>query len=129
MWKMTDLAGDIKTVTVMLFGRCHHSHYKMPTNKVVGILNAKVMDDKRSGSGGGKEVTLSVDHPDKVMELGDSVDAGKCQARKQDGSGCTNLVNLASCEYCQHHVKKAYRFDILSVFTPNRFISKNIPGL
>lgn len=46
------------------------------------------------------------------MELGDSIDAGKCAAKKQDGSGCTNLVNLASCEYCAFHVKKAYKVQI-----------------
>jgi minichromosome maintenance protein 10 len=106
LWKMTDLqGGEIRSVTVFLFGAAHTRHYKIPLNKVVGILNAKVMDD-RSGKG---ELSLSVDHPDKVLEIGDSLDAGKCKAQKQDGSGCTNLVNLASCEYCSFHVKKAYK--------------------
>ena len=27
------------------------------------------------------------------MELGDSVDVSRCQAKKNDGSGCTNLVS------------------------------------
>ncbi len=111
MWKMTDLqGGDIRSVTVFLFGNANARHYKMPLNKVVGLLNAKVrfrkayyhaesppstiikfqvMDD-RSGKG---EVNLSVDHPDKILEIGDSIDAGKCKAQKQDGSGCTNLVS------------------------------------
>ena len=77
----------------------------MPVNKVVGLLNAKIMED-RSGKG---EVSLSVDHPDKIMEMGDSVDCGKCKAKKADGGNCTNLVNLNSCEYCVYHVKKAYK--------------------
>ena len=49
----------------------------------------KVMED-RSGKG---EVNLSVDHPDKILELGDSIDIGKCKETKKDGSGCTNLVS------------------------------------
>ena len=47
------------------------------------------MED-RSGKG---EVNLSVDHPDKILELGDSIDIGKCKETKKDGSGCTNLVS------------------------------------
>ena len=55
------------------------------------------------------ELSLSVDHPDKIMEMGDSIDVSKCKARKADGSNCTNLVNSNSCEYCAFHVKKAYK--------------------
>ena len=33
-----------------------------------------------------------MDHPDKILELGDSIDIGKCKETKKDGSGCTNLV-------------------------------------
>ena len=47
------------------------------------------MED-RSGKG---EVSISVDHPDKILELGDSIDIGKCKEQKKDGSGCTNLVS------------------------------------
>lgn len=130
MWKMTDLVGDIKTITVMLFGKSHNLHYRMPINKVVGILNAKIMDD-RNGSG---TITLSVDHPDKVLEIGDSVDVGKCEAKKKDGTGCTNLVNRSSCEYCTYHVKKAYkavsskRGDIQSSFSGNVGVRARIMG-
>ena len=42
IWKMTDLQGDIKQISVMLFGRAHTVHYKMPLNKVIGLLNPKV---------------------------------------------------------------------------------------
>ena len=34
--------GDIASVTVFFFGAAHTRHYKIPLNKVVGILNAKV---------------------------------------------------------------------------------------
>ena len=45
--KLSDLqtaggGGDIASVTVFLFGAAHTRHYKIPLNKVVGILNAKV---------------------------------------------------------------------------------------
>jgi len=53
------------------------------------------MDGKSSGGSGGSsknEVSVSVDHPDKIMEMGDSLDVSRCQAKKNDGSGCTNLV-------------------------------------
>ena len=35
--------GDITSVTVFFFGAAHTRHYKIPLNKVVGILNAKVL--------------------------------------------------------------------------------------
>ena len=69
IWKMTDLLGDIITVTVLLFGRANAKHYSMPINKVVGLLNPKVLED-RTGKG---ELSISVDHPDKIMEMGDSI--------------------------------------------------------
>ena len=47
IWKLTDLQGDIKQVSVLLFGRAHAVHYKMPMNKVVGILNPKVTKKTR----------------------------------------------------------------------------------
>lgn len=104
-WSITDLIGDIQTVSVMLFGKAQAKYYSMPQNRVVGILNPKILED-RSGKG---EISLSVDNPDKILEMGESVDVGKCAARKNDGTGCTNLVNINSCEYCTFHVKKAYK--------------------
>lgn len=93
----------------------------MPQKKVIGLLNPKILED-RSGKG---ELSFSIDHPDKIMEMGDSVDCGTCQAKKADGSGCTNLVNKNSCEYCTFHVKRAYqsisskRGDLQSAFSGN----------
>ena len=104
-WGITDLVGEIQTVSVMLFGKAQAKFYSMPQNRVVGILNPKLLED-RSGKG---EVSLSVDNPDKILEMGESVDLGKCAAKKNDGTGCTNLVNINSCEYCTFHVKKAYK--------------------
>lgn len=148
------MQGDIKQVSVLLFGRAHAVHYKMPMNKVVGILNPKVKIDNLlvnyyvvpmnnvlfrlnqvlEDRAGKREVSLSVDHPDKVMEIGDSLDAGKCAFKKSDGSGCQNLVNLAGCEYCTFHVKKAYkavsskRGDLQSSFSGNGDVRARLMG-
>ena len=77
----------------------------MPVNKVIGLLNPKIMED-RNGKG---EISLSVDHPDKIMEMGDAIDCGKCGAKRErgKGSGCTNIVNTNSGEFCTFHVQKA----------------------
>jgi len=40
------------------------------------------------------QINLSVDHPDKILEMGNSLDVSRCQAKKNDGSGCTNLVRF-----------------------------------
>ena len=104
-WNMTDLVGDIQIISVMLFGKAQAKYYSMPQNRVVGLLNAKVLDD-RSGKG---DISLSIDHPDKILEMGESVDIGKCAAKKADGTGCTKLVNINACDYCEFHVKKAYK--------------------
>ena len=106
-WQMTDLVGDIQTVRVLLFGKANAKHYSMPVNKVIGLLNPKIMGD-RNGKG---EIYLSVDHPDKIMEMGDAIDCGKCGAKRADGkgSGCTNIVNTNTCEFCTFHVQKAYK--------------------
>ncbi len=86
-------------------------------NRVVGILNPKVMDN-RNGSGGSSknEVSFSIDHPDKIIELGDSVDVSRCQAKKNDGSGCTNLVKICK----KHHV--TFKFFANFEFVLNFFI-------
>ena len=104
-WQMTDLVGDIQTVRVLLFGKANAKHYSMPVNKVIGLLNPKILED-RNGKG---EISLSVDHPDKIMEMGDAIDCGKCGAKRADGSGCTNVVNTNTCEFCTFHVQKAYK--------------------
>ena len=94
-WKMTDMKGEsIVTVTLFLFGKAHKEHWKMPLNRVVGLLNAKIMDDK----GGKGDLIISIDHPDKLMELGESVDLGSCDMVKQSGQKCTNIVNRAHGE-------------------------------
>ena len=106
IWKMTDLKGDIATVSLFLFGKAHKEHWKMPLNKVIGILNPKLMDGKE---GKKNDVTISIDHPDKLMEIGESVDLSTCDFVKPSGQRCTNVVNKALCNYCVYHLKSAYK--------------------
>ena len=109
VWKLTDLRGNCAPVSLFLFGRAHKDHWKIPLHKVVGILNPKALEDKAGGGGGKEGLTLSIDHPDKLLELGDSADIGKCAHRKADGVGCSQVVNLSECSYCVFHVKAAYK--------------------
>ena len=90
----------------LIYFRAHKEHWKLPLHKVVGILNPKALEEKNGSKDG---LTLSVDHPDALLELGDSADIGKCAQRKADGSGCQQIVNLSDCQYCVHHVRQAYK--------------------
>ena len=125
IWKMSDLqgSGDFQTASVLLFGKAHTKHYPMPLNKVVGILNPKVLED-RSGKG---DVSLSVDNPEKVLELGDSVDVGKCQGKRQDGTGCTALVNKHQVHY--KHTDFHYMIDSIENFPSLSFRSSIAPTM
>lgn len=108
IWKLTDLKGEIKTVSLFLFGRAHKDLWKTSIYKVVGILNPKILEDRVDGKGKG-ELSLSIDQGDRLLEMGDSVDIAKCAHLKPDGTNCTNIVNKSVCEYCVFHVKKAYK--------------------
>ena len=94
IWKMTDLRGrgEMNTVSLFLFGKAHKKHWSLPLNKVVGILNPRHFEDKGQKKAG--DVSLSIDHPDKLLELGDSVDLAKCAHKKPAGGNCTNVVKI-----------------------------------
>lgn len=82
------------------------------------------------------QLCLTVDHPQKVLIVGEAMDFGTCKAKKKNGDSCTQLVNLVSlhvqtscftavihsqpihyyclllqyeCQYCQYHVKAQYK--------------------
>lgn len=42
------------------------------------------------------QLCLTVDHPQKVLMLGEAMDFGTCKAKKKNGDSCTQLVNLVS---------------------------------
>lgn len=82
------------------------------------------------------QLSLTVDHPQKVLIMGEAMDFGTCKAKKKNGDSCTQLVNLVrlhvqtssfselfhdqqmydsclvlqyECQYCQYHVKAQYK--------------------
>lgn len=43
------------------------------------------------------QVSLTVDHPQKVLLMGDAQDFGTCKAAKKNGEPCSQIVNLVGC--------------------------------
>ncbi|XP_039334930.2 protein MCM10 homolog isoform X1 [Saimiri boliviensis] len=126
IWKLNDLRDLTQCVSVFLFGEVHKALWKTEQGTVVGILNANPMKPKD----GSEEVCLSIDHPQKVLIMGEALDLGTCKARKKNGEPCTQTVNLRDCEYCQYHVQAQYkklsakRADLQSTFSGGRIPKK-----
>ncbi|MCI4389109.1 hypothetical protein PGIGA_G00093960 [Pangasianodon gigas] len=105
IWKLNDLHNLDVNVSLFLFGTVHADLWKTDTGTVMGILNPNQMKNKDGSS----ELCLTVDHPQKVLMLGEAMDFGTCKAKKKNGDSCTQLVNLYECQYCQYHVKAQYK--------------------
>lgn len=104
IWSISDLRGEIKTVSVFLFRSAHKELWKNSVGTVIGILNPKVMERKDDKI----EAALSVDNHQLVMILGQSKDLGKCRAKKNNGEPCEALINKTDCDVCIFHMKKEY---------------------
>lgn len=104
IWSISDLKGEVKTVTVFLFRTAHKDLWKTNVGTVIGILNPKVMERKDDKI----EAALSVDNSQKVMILGQSKDLGNCKAKKNNGEVCGAIVNKTDCDFCIFHMKKEY---------------------
>ncbi|XP_055638693.1 protein MCM10 homolog [Toxorhynchites rutilus septentrionalis] len=105
IWRLSDLHGEIKVVSLFLFSQAYKDLWKTAEGMVICILNPNVFernDDRNS------EATLSIDKSAKVMILGQSRDMGTCRSKKKNGEKCTAFVNLEKCEYCVYHVKQEY---------------------
>ncbi|XP_072327095.1 protein MCM10 homolog [Scyliorhinus torazame] len=129
IWHLSDLRSSNLNLSLFLFGNVHKEHWKTETRTVIGLLNANPMKPKD----GSDEVCLSVDHPQKILIMGEALDMGTCRARKKNGDPCTQIVNLMDCEYCEYHVKAQYkklsakRADLQSSFSgraPNKVHGK-----
>ncbi|XP_041057916.1 protein MCM10 homolog isoform X1 [Carcharodon carcharias] len=129
IWHLSDLRSSNLNLSLFLFGNVHKEHWKTETGTVIGLLNANPMKS-RDGS---DEVCLSVDHPQKILIMGEALDMGTCRARKKNGDPCTQIINLMDCEYCEYHVKAQYkklsakRADLQSSFSgraPNKMQGK-----
>uniref|UniRef100_A0A6J0TYM1 Protein MCM10 homolog n=1 Tax=Pogona vitticeps TaxID=103695 RepID=A0A6J0TYM1_9SAUR len=132
IWHLNDLRDFSRCVSLFLFGEVHKDHWKTDQGMVIGLLNANLMKPKD----GSDEVCLSVDHPQKILLLGEAMDLGICRAKKKNGEPCTQMVNLNECEFCQYHVQSQYRrlsskrADLQSTFSgtraPKRTAKKNL---
>ncbi|KAM5337268.1 protein MCM10 homolog isoform 1-T2 [Glossophaga mutica] len=132
IWRLNDLRDLTRYVSLFLFGEVHKELWKTEQGTVIGLLNANPMRPKD----GSEEVCLSIDHPQKVLIMGEALDLGTCKAKKKNGEPCTQTVNLKDCEYCQYHVQAQYkklsakRADLQSTFSggriPKKFARKGI---
>uniref|UniRef100_A0A8C4JY80 Protein MCM10 homolog n=1 Tax=Dromaius novaehollandiae TaxID=8790 RepID=A0A8C4JY80_DRONO len=126
IWRLNDLRDLNQCVSLFLFGDVHKEHWKTDQGTVIGLLNANFMKPKE----GSDEVCLSVDHPQKILLMGEALDMGTCKARKKNGDPCAQIVNLNDCEYCQYHVQSQYkklsskRADLQSTFSGGRVPKK-----
>ncbi|XP_041709514.1 protein MCM10 homolog isoform X2 [Coregonus clupeaformis] len=105
IWKLSDLHDLEVYVSLFLFGDVHKEHWKTEPGTVMGILNPNPMKAKDGYDG----VSLSVDHHQKVLLMGEAQDYGTCKAAKKNGDPCSQIVNLYECQYCQYHVKAQYK--------------------
>nr|XP_033470843.1 protein MCM10 homolog [Epinephelus lanceolatus] len=105
IWKLNDLHNLEVFVSLLLFGEVHKEHWKTEPGTVIGLLNPNPMKQKDGYDG----VSLTVDHPQKVLLMGEAQDYGTCKAMKKNGDPCSQMVNLYECQYCQYHVKAQYK--------------------
>lgn len=104
-WKLSDLRGEIKTISIFLFREAHKSLWKTAEGMCLAVLNPTVFERK---AGSSDVACLSIDTSQKVMILGQSKDLGTCRATKKNGDKCTSVVNITDCDYCVFHVKQEY---------------------
>lgn len=104
IWRLSDLKGEIKTVSLFLFKSAYKELWKTPQGMIIAILNPSVFSRKDTNG----ESSLSIDSAQRVMILGRSKDYGVCKSKKKNGEPCTAVVNLAVCEFCVYHVKQEY---------------------
>ncbi|KAM3587519.1 uncharacterized protein V6R79_007873 [Siganus canaliculatus] len=105
IWKLNDLRNLEVFVSLLLFGDVHKEHWKTEPGTVIGLLNPNPMKQKDGYDG----VSLTVDHPQKVLLMGEAQDYGTCKAAKKNGDPCSQIVNLYECQFCQYHVKAQYK--------------------
>ncbi|XP_055309526.1 protein MCM10 homolog [Sitodiplosis mosellana] len=104
IWRLSDLKGDMKTVSLFLFKSAYKELWKTGLGMIVAVLNPSVFSRKDNNG----ESSLSIDSAQRVMILGRSKDYGICKSKKKNGEPCTAVVNLGICEFCVYHVKQEY---------------------
>lgn len=105
IWKLSDLKGDMKQISLFLFKNAYKELWKTSQGTAVAVLNPSLFSRKDGRSG---DISLTIDNAQKVMILGRSKDLGTCKSKKKNGEPCTAVVNVSICEYCVYHVKQEY---------------------
>lgn len=105
IWRLSDLKGEIKTVSLFLFKGAHKELWKTSQGMCIAVLNPTIFE-KRAES---KDVAcLSIDTVKKVMVLGQSKDLGSCKSLKRNGEVCNAIINLSECDTCIFHIKQEF---------------------
>ncbi|XP_005184561.1 protein MCM10 homolog [Musca domestica] len=105
IWRLSDLRGEIKTVSLFLFGSAYKDLWKTAQGTCLAVLNPTVFEKRSENT---DVACLSIDTAAKVMILGQSKDLGACKAVKRNGEICNALVNLSECDTCVFHVKQEF---------------------
>ncbi|TPX35316.1 hypothetical protein SmJEL517_g02319 [Synchytrium microbalum] len=102
--KMTDLtpfdASRLGTITVFLFEKSFERHWKEVVGSVVALLNPKLVPPNDTNH----SYALEIDHPDKFLKIGMSMDFALCRHET-----CKGIINKEAGEYCEFHAIKAYK--------------------
>ncbi|RUS21282.1 hypothetical protein BC937DRAFT_93107 [Endogone sp. FLAS-F59071] len=102
--KLTDLKDT--TVNLFLFRDVWKAWWKKLTNgMVVAILNPKILKPTEVNG----LLGIELDHADKLLHIGTSLDLANCQAIKRDGQRCTAFIDRRAGDYCEFHVVVAYK--------------------
>ncbi|XP_067625820.1 protein MCM10 homolog isoform X2 [Eurosta solidaginis] len=105
IWKLSDLRGDLKTLSLLLFQNAHDELWKTSLGTCIAVLKPCFMEKKSSGD----IASLSINSAKKVLLLGKSKDMGVCKAKKNNGERCKNFVNISECDFCSYHVQREYK--------------------
>ncbi|KAH7727539.1 protein MCM10 [Aphelenchoides avenae] len=101
IWRISDLINTQQVATkVLLFGDCLKQHWKLQVGMVIAVSHAQFGD-----SNDNKGVTLKLMKPGQVIEIGFTPDFGICKATKNDGTPCSQFVNLSVADRCVFHLQ------------------------
>ncbi|XP_050338834.1 protein MCM10 homolog isoform X8 [Bactrocera neohumeralis] len=105
IWRLSDLQGNMKTISVLLFQNAHNELWKTSPGTCVAILNPTFIEKKSYTQ---DIANLSIETANNVLILGKSKDFGICKAKKMNGQQCTNFINLQDSDVCVFHIKKEF---------------------
>nr|XP_014100566.2 protein MCM10 homolog [Bactrocera oleae] len=106
IWRLSDLEGNIKTISVFLFQNAHNELWHTSPGTCVAILNPTLIEKNSYRQDIAK---LSIENAKKVLILGKSKDFGVCKGKKLNGQKCTNFINLQESDFCIFHIQKEFK--------------------